>query len=236
MVVLGLLWLVLLIVEFVRGIGPMLQLLSDAIWVVFLIDFLLRLSLAPRKLSYLRRNWLTSVALLIPALRIFRIARAFRSLQALRAVRGVRLVRVVSSLNRGMRALGRSMQRRGFGYVVALTALVAFGGAAGIYAFERFPGRGPESYFEALWWTAMLLTTIGPDTWPTTPEGRILTLLLSVYALGVLGYVTAGLASFFIGRDAEDAQAAVAGKETLEALRTEIVRLREEVEQLREIE
>jgi voltage-gated potassium channel len=36
------------------------------------------------------------------------------------------VVRVVGSLNRAMRALGRSFRRRGFGYVVALTVIVLF--------------------------------------------------------------------------------------------------------------
>ncbi len=35
-----------------------------------------------------------------------------------------------------MRALGASMGRRGFGYVVALTMIVTLAGAAGMYAFE----------------------------------------------------------------------------------------------------
>ena len=39
---------------------------------------------------------------------------------------------VVGSLNRGMRALGRSFARRGVGYVLALTLLVTVAGAAGI--------------------------------------------------------------------------------------------------------
>ena len=95
------------------------------------------------------------------------------------------------------------MQRRGLPYVAALTFLVLLLGAAGIYAFER--EAEPimlDSYGDALWWTAMLLTTIGTDYWPRSPEGRLLTLFLSLYALGILGYITASLAAFFIGREA----------------------------------
>lgn len=51
----------------------------------------------------------------------------------------------------------------------------------------------------------MLLTTIGSDYWPRTVEGKLLTLGLSLYALGILGYVAASLASFFVGRDVEEA-------------------------------
>ena len=47
----------------------------------------------------------------------------------------------------------------------------------------------------------MLLTTIGSEYWPQTPEGRLLTFLLSLYSLGILGYITATLASFFVEKD-----------------------------------
>ncbi|RIK37571.1 MAG: potassium channel protein, partial [Chloroflexi bacterium] len=46
-------------------------------------------------------------------------------------------------------------------------------------------------------------------------------------------YVTASLATFFIGRDAANAQAEIAGEESLSALRAEIAALRAEVRALR---
>ena len=94
------------------------------------------------------------------------------------------------------------MRRRGFGYVAVLTVIVTFAGAAGMYAFERdAPGGGFDSYWTALWWTAMVVTTMGSEYWPKTPDGRVLCLLLAIYAFSVFGYVTAALASFFVGRD-----------------------------------
>ncbi len=52
--------------------------------------------------------------------------RITRVLRLLRAVHSVRLVKVIGSLNQGMRSLGLTMQRRGFGYVLALTVVVLF--------------------------------------------------------------------------------------------------------------
>jgi voltage-gated potassium channel len=139
------------------------------------------------------------------------------------------LLRVISSLNRGMRALGASLNRRGFGYVIALTVLVAFTGAAGMYAFENVAPDGLKSYSEALWWTAMILTTMGSQYWPQTVEGRVLCVFLALYAFAVFGYVTATLATFFIGRDAVDEEAELAGAKQLAALREDVIALREEI-------
>ncbi|MES2462924.1 MAG: ion transporter [Armatimonadota bacterium] len=228
MLLLGFAWLALLIVDLVRGLSPLLDALNTVIWGVFILDFAVKFTLAPQKGLYLRTHWLTAVSLLVPALRLLRFARVVRLLRAARAVRGLRLFRLFSSLNRGMRSLRAALGRRGFGYVVALTAVVTLAGAAGMYAFEN-ASTAIDTYGEALWWTMMLMTTMGSDFWPSTAEGRLLCLVLSLYAFAVFGYVTATLATFFIGRDAENADAEIAGAESLKALRDEIAALREEI-------
>lgn len=232
--VLGFIWLILLVVELLWGLNSFLEAVVYVIWGIFVLDFVLRLVLAPHKLAYLRSHWLTALSLLLPALRLLRIARLARLLALSRTARSLRLVRVVSSLNRGMRALRSSMQRRGFGYVVALTLVVTLVGAAGMFAFENeavHPG-GFRHYGDALWWTAMIMTTMGSDYWPQTAEGRILAFILSLYALGILGYVTATIATFFIGREAESEEAELAGVKSIEALRSEIEALRIELSAL----
>lgn len=203
--ILGFFWLVLLVIELIWGLNPFLNALLYLIWAVFILDFLLRFILAPQKMAYLKRNALTALSLFIPALRISRVARLARTLRALRAARGLRLVSMVSSVNRGMRALRQTMARRGFGYVIALSMIVTLVGAAGMYAFEgnhTMGAGGFNSYGEALWWTAMIMTTLGSEYWPQTAEGRLLTLLLALFAFAIFGYVTATVATYFIGRDA----------------------------------
>lgn len=226
MLVLSLLWLVLLIVEFVTDETRLLTTLGAVIWLVFIVEFAVRLVLAEDKLDFLGRNWLTVLSLLLPALRLFR---ALRALRAARAVRGLRLVRLIGGANRGMNALRGAMKRRGLGYVASLTAAITLLGAAGMQAFER---TGPQakafdSYGEALWWTAMLMTTLGSEFWPRTPEGRVLALLLALYAFAVFGYLTAAFASFFVGQDRS------ADSTDSDALREELGRIRAELAQLR---
>lgn len=229
MLVLGFAWLVLLLIELVWGLSPLLEAVGTIIWVVFILDFAVKFILAPQKIAYLKSNWLTAIALVVPALRVFRILRVVRLLRLTRAARGLRLVRVITSLNRGMRALGASMGRRGLGYVVSLSVVVILGGAAGMFAFENDAVGGFKSYGEALWWTAMLLTSLGSQYWPQTAEGRVLCFILALYGFTVFGYVTAALATFFIGRDADNEQAELAGAKSIEALRQEIAALRGEL-------
>ena len=230
MQVLGVVWLGLLVLELTQGLSPLLVTISTGIWIAFILDFALRLTLAPDRGSYLRRNWLAVLSLLVPALRVLRIARAVRVLRAARAVRSIRLVRVVGTVNRSMRALARSMGRRGLGYVAALTLVVTLTGAAGMFALEQAaPAGGFQDYGTALWWTAMIMTTMGSEYWPRTVEGRVLCVLLALYAFTVFGYVTAALATYFIGRDAESREGEIAGAQAIEALRADVAALAAEL-------
>lgn len=231
MLLLGFGWLALLVVDLIAGLNPILEVISNVIWIVFVLDFGLRFTLAPHKVVYLKQNWLTALSLMLPALRIFRITRVIRLLNP---ARGLRLVRVITSLNRGMRSLRSSMGRRGFGYVISLSLVVTFVGAAGMYAFENNNpnGAGLKDYGTALWWTAMIMTTMGSEYWPQTPEGRVLCLILSLYAFGVFGYVTAAIATFFVGRDAENDRAEIAGAKSIAALHEEISALRADIQAL----
>jgi voltage-gated potassium channel len=229
LVFLGFIWLVLVIVDLIWGLNPVLKIVSVIIWIIFIVDFIAKVILAPEKLKFLKRNWLTAISLLIPALRVVRIVRVVRLLK------GANLIKIVASVNRSMKSLGATFKRRGFGYVVALTIGVIFAGAAGMYAFENQQPGGLKTYGEALWWTAMLITSLGSQYWPETPEGQALCLLLALYGFCVFGYITATLASFFVGRDAEEKDAPIAGAEDVKTLQKKIDQLTQSINELKAI-
>jgi voltage-gated potassium channel len=234
---LSFLWLLLVVVDLAGYRHRWLETLSWGIWGVFVFHILLEFTIAPRKGDYLQANWLTALALLLPALRLLRIARLVRALRAARAARGLRLLRVVSTANRGLRTARYVLARRGLPYVILINLVVLFLGAGGMYAFEQRPGDGGGGlprFSDALWWTAMQLTTLGADYEPTTAEGRILAWLLALFAFSVFGYLTATLASLFVQQDQQHGREEGALPSPDEPpLRAEIVALREEVRQLR---
>lgn len=230
MVFLGFVWLLLLVTELVNGLSKPLKYASLIIWMLFIIDFLLKFILAPKKGLYLKNSWLTAISLFIPALRVFRV---FRVVRLLRGLKGVRIVRLVSSLNRSMNSLSATMKRRAFGYVLLVTLIVTFAGAAGMYAFEK-PNPGFESYGMALWWTAMRVITAGNEFNPLTTEGRGLAFLIALFGYTILGYITATFATFFIGRDAEDKDAPVAGSNEIKELKSDIHALARTVNEIKE--
>ncbi len=99
-----------------------------------------------------------------------------------------------------------------------------------MYAFEHaVPGTGITGYWSAVWWTAMVMTTLGSDYFPRTMQGRALCLMLAIYAFTIFGYLTATLATYFVGSDAANPKSDIADQKSIEGLRSDIQALREEV-------
>lgn len=195
--ILAFIWLILTIRELTTGLSEGLHNMVIGIWIIFGLDFFLEFLIAPQKLTYLKHNWLTALSLTVPAFRIFRIVKVLRYI---RFVRGSSILRVLSSINRGMRTLRKSMGKRGLPYVSGITLIVISTGAAGIMYLERDYTDYFGDYVTALWWTSMMVTTMGSDYFPKSSEGRLLALLLAVYGFAIFGYVTASVASFFIDK------------------------------------
>src|SRR5919204_735450 len=131
MTVLGVLWIVLLSIDMVRGLHGTLAVFSELIWILFGLDFGLELLIAPNKMMYLKRHWPVAISLAVPALRIVRFARVAH---LARTAGTIRFGHALAVLNRGLSALAATLRRRGFAYVSILSLLVLFSGAAGIYS------------------------------------------------------------------------------------------------------
>jgi len=240
LVILAFIWLGLLLIDLAVGLSGRLVLVRCAVWVVCLVDFSIRLRIAPRRLVCLRRNWLTALSLILPALRVVRAVRALQILRAAWAVRSLTLRRLVTTLHRSIAALGSTLRQRGLGFVLAATAVVLVAGAAGFAYFESPPavaeagGRaGIGTYADALWYSAMLLTTLGSEYWPQTAEGRMLTWLMAIYAFAVFGYITASFASHFVRIDQPLAAGVNSSDRRPAGLERELALLRSELALLR---
>ncbi len=233
MVALGLVFLVLLVVD-VAGVGlsaGQRTWAGRAQWTIygfFVADFALRFAIAPAKLRFLRANWLTALSLVIPFLR------PLRALRAARALRSIRLVRLVSGANRGMRALRRVARGRQFAYVGALTLLVTLLGAVGAWSFDHgAPDASIRTFGDAVWWAATLVTTVNSGLEAATPEARVIAILLRLYAVSVFGYVTAAIASYFVGREVEEREPPAGTRLDTVALNDQVAALRRELALLR---
>ena len=196
---LAIVFAVLLIIELTldaqgAAIPPVLGWIQLTIWAVFIIHFLLGITISPDRLRYLRRNWLTAISLVIPFMR------AFRALRAVRVLRATNSLRVAAGFNRLARSLRGVLAWTRAGYAAALGVTSALLGAAALLIFEaEAPGSQITDYCEALWWAAATLTTVGAVSEPVTVGGRIVALVLMFGGLVLLGYVAGVVAAILFG-------------------------------------
>jgi Ion channel. len=168
------------------SIGPaardVLEVLITGTWVVFGLDYLIRIGLARRKLRFVGTHLLDLAILLLPM---------FRQLRALR------VITVISVLNRQLRD---DVRGQVVTYVVGTVALVGFVASLAVLDAERdAEGASITTFGEAVWWTLTTISTVGyGDRYPVTFEGRLVAGSLMLAGIALLGVVTASIASWFV--------------------------------------
>jgi voltage-gated potassium channel len=232
MLLLSFVWFLVIITELVNGTSPVLLSLGTVLWALFVIYFGLRLAIVPNKVTFLKRNWLFVLAILVPVLRLFPFLQRLPVARALTATFGMQVIWMFASADQGLRSLRRTLGRRGTGYALTLTAVVILAGAAGMLHFENVSPdtQGIHSYPKALWWSAMQITNIGSGYRPATPGGQVLCLAISIFAVAMFGYLTAVFAAVIIGHDAVDPTSEIPNQTSINQLSGEVALLRKTIE------
>lgn len=169
------------------------------IWAAFATEFAVVISLAQNRAAYARKAWLDVLIIVVSFPLLPELLALSRVVRLARLSRLLRTLRLVPILIRGFTALSQLFKRRGFGYVTFVFVLVALTTGA---LFARFEGY---SLLDGLWWTVVTLTTVGyGDLSPATPGGRATAVVLMVTSIGVVSFITANIAAFFIEEDEDD--------------------------------
>ncbi|WP_329200409.1 potassium channel family protein [Streptomyces sp. NBC_01435] len=156
--------------------------LVGATWLVFAVDYAVRLRLSGLGHRFVRVHWLDTVVLLLPLLR------------------PLRLIRVYSAVQRRRERPRLSLYARVISYAGATALLLGFSAALAVYHQEhRAPDATIRTFGDALWWACATLTTVGyGDAVPVTAGGRVVATGLMVCGLGLLGAVTGSFSSWLL--------------------------------------
>jgi len=170
---------------------------------VFLVEYLLKLWVAPRKRYFIRTNIIDLLAIL-PLLRIFRIGRAVRLLRLLRLLRLVRIGAVVEERLERVSAERQRYKAENFIIVTYLMFSMVFG-TVGILVFEKGHNDGFQTISDGIWWCVVTLTTVGyGDISPVTPGGRMVAGVIMFIGLSFYALLTGTLSSIIIKRSQRD--------------------------------
>lgn len=184
--------------------------LAWATWGLFVVDYLVRVYLAPRRLDYITKHWYDLIVVVLPLWHPFRL---------------LRLAALLRVLNRNA---AHSLRGKVATYVVLGSSFFAFCGALAVLQAERpDPNANIKSLGDALWWAMATMTTVGyGDRYPVTATGRIVAVALMIGGIAVLGLTTATVASWLVERvSARD-------ESQLEALGKQITALQRQVSDL----
>lgn len=167
-----------------RDLRTTLTIASWTVWAAFAADFAIRLALAPQRRQYALRHWYDVALIALPLLR------------PLRLLRLLALVRILD------RSAASSLAGRVLVYATGTAAMAVGLGALAILDAERDSADANLSNFgDSLWWAATTVTTVGyGDFYPVTSEGRVVAVVLMLVGIGLVGSVTAAVATWMIER------------------------------------
>ena len=187
--------------------GPKAQILDAVIWAawaLFIIDYVVNLLLAERRLRWFVRNLHELAILVLPVLR------------------PLRLLRLLVLLRMMERFGSHALRGRVVMYVISSAVLLTYVGAlAALDAEQDVPGSNIRNFGDSLWWALVTITTVGyGDHYPVTLVGRLIAAGLMVGGIAVIGVVAAALASWLVVQVGE--RAAVETRDAEEPLQRKL--------------
>ncbi len=195
LLVLAIAWLPVLVIPLVASpsaeVTDALNAIDYTVWAVFVVEYLVKLYLAPSRRRFVRTHLLDLLVIAVPFLRPLRLARVLRFL---------RLVRVATVLSRTLHRARSILTHKGLHFVLLAVILIVFAAAGAELAFEAHqPGSNIHDFGDALWWAVVTVTTVGyGDRFPVGAAGRGVAVVLMVVGIGLVGAVTASVASYFV--------------------------------------
>lgn len=154
-----------------------------ATWLVFLVNYLANLALSADRKAWFTGHVFELLVVVLPVLRPLRLLRYVR-------------------LRQFERTVGDAFRSRVSVYLAATIVLLVHMATLSVLDMERSaPGANITTFGDGLWWSLVTVTSVGyGDFYPVTLQGRIIAAGLMLCGIGMLGLVTAALASWIVER------------------------------------
>jgi voltage-gated potassium channel len=151
------------------------------IWVLFAVDYVVRLALTPRgqRGMFVRSNVIDLLSVVVPLFRGFRVINL--------------LTRVPYFRGRSGTAIRAEIVSYALAYAIFFVYFIAL---ATLQVERRAPGASITTFGDAVWWAIVTLATVGyGDVYPVTALGRIYAVMLMVGGVAIVGTSSALVSS-----------------------------------------
>jgi voltage-gated potassium channel len=189
MALLGVAWLVIGIVVLTTDVNnsasTALVGVLFVLWVIMLVEYLVRLVVTPDTPGYLKRRWVEPATVVVPVLQGWHV---------------VGIEKMTLLVREGELRMEALLKHHSLFRVLIAVVGTLFVGAWLVLLFEKnAKGSNIHDYPDALWWAIVTVTTVGyGDRYPITEGGRIVAVILMLVGIGLIGVLTATVASLFI--------------------------------------
>jgi voltage-gated potassium channel len=196
---LGIAWLVIAIVVLTKDLNGSAStaLVGSlfALWAIALVEYAVRLVVTPDRRGYLKRRWVEPATVVVPPLQGWHL---------------VGMEKVSLLVYEGELRAETILKHHSLFRVLIAAAGTLFLGAWLVLLFEEnAKGSNIHSYPDALWWAIVTVTTVGyGDRFPVSAGGRAVAVVLMLVGIGLIGVLTATVASVFV-KEHTDANKAV---------------------------
>ena len=189
MTVLGIAWLVIAIVILTTDVNGSASIFLVGtlfvLWALLLVEYLVRLVISPDRRGYLKRRWVEPATIVVPPLQSWRL---------------VGIEKMSLLLHEGELRVEAVLKHHSLFRVLIAAVAILFLGAWLVLLFEEnAKASNIHDYPDALWWAIVTVTTVGyGDRFPVTEGGRVVAVILMLVGIGLIGVLTATVASVFI--------------------------------------
>jgi voltage-gated potassium channel len=189
MALLGISWLIIAIVVLTTDLNGSASILLVAAlfaaWAILLVEYAVRLVLTPDRRGYLRRRWVEPATVIVPPLQGWHLV-------------GIEKMSLV--VREGELRVETVLKHHSlFRVLIAAAATLLLGAWLVLLFDENAKGSNIHTYPDALWWAIVTVTTVGyGDRYPVTEGGRLVATVLMLLGIGLIGVLTATVASVFI--------------------------------------
>ncbi|KFF31622.1 potassium channel family protein [Bifidobacterium bombi] len=183
------------------------EFVMNVMWAVFALDYVVSIALAPQKWEWFKHHLFDLAVVVLPV------------------IRPLRVLRIISALNALHKTSGMALRGKIVMYVASSLIILLFVGSLAVLDAERYaPGASVKTFGDALWWTFVTITTVGyGDYTPVTAMGRVIAYALMLAGIGLIGTVTATLASWIVDEVNDDeAKETKITREQVERLNTRL--------------
>ncbi|MCF0147386.1 MAG: potassium channel family protein [Clostridium sp.] len=189
------------------------------ITIIFLIDYLIRLSTSKKKFSFISNNFIDMLSV-FPILLIKEVIFSLSLGSTIDINANLKFIKLIILFILAIKfknKIREAIKVNKFNYLLIITTIIIVLGSVVISLLEEM------SFGDAIWWSFVTFTTVGyGDVLLNTNIGRIVAIVLMILGIGFIGVTTSTIAAYIVSKDIQSGNKRNFKDETIEFIKRKI--------------